>query len=65
MQGSDHYLLTGTESPLRMFGTAFVSNLSATQLDMVAGEDASTKQLRKSLTNEIIALEKGKNLLRF
>jgi hypothetical protein len=30
---------------------------------MVAGEDASTQQLRKSLTSEIIALEKGKKLL--
>lgn len=64
MQGSDFHLLTGADSPLRIFGTAFVSELSATQLDMVAGEDASTKQLRKSLTNEIIALEKGKKLLR-
>ena len=64
MQGSDHFLLTGADSPLRIFGTAFVSDLSATQLDMIAGEDASTKQLRKSLTAEILALEQGKKLLR-
>jgi hypothetical protein len=64
MQGSDYHLLTGDDSPLQIFGTAFVSELSAIQLDMVAGEEASTKQLRKSLTNEIIALEKGKKLLR-
>ncbi|KAH6680938.1 P-loop containing nucleoside triphosphate hydrolase protein [Halenospora varia] len=64
MQGSDFHLLTGPTSPLRIFGTAFVSKLSAAQLDLIAGEDISTKQLRKSLKNEIAALEKGKRLLR-
>ncbi|KAI9736866.1 MAG: hypothetical protein M1818_005917 [Claussenomyces sp. TS43310] len=64
MQGSDFHLLTGHVSPLRIFGNAFVTELSAAQLDSIAGEDLSTKQLRKSLTNEIIALEKGKKLLR-
>lgn len=64
MQGSDYHLLTGPDSPLRVFGTAFVSELSATQLDMIAGEDASTKHIRKTLTNEIMALEKGRKLLR-
>jgi hypothetical protein len=63
MQGSDFYLLTGPTSPLRIFGTAFVSGLSAAQLDLIAGEDISTKQLRKSLKIEIDALEKGKKLL--
>lgn len=64
MQGSDFHLLTGATSPLRIFGITFVSELSATQLDIVAGEDASTKQLRKNLKNEIAALEEGKKLLR-
>jgi hypothetical protein len=41
-----------------------VSELSPTQLDLIAGEDISTKQLRKNLKNEITALEKGKKLLR-
>jgi hypothetical protein len=63
-QGSDFYLLTGPTSPLRIFGTAFVSELSAAQLDLIAGEDISTKRQRKSLTNEIAALENGKKLLR-
>ncbi|KAH8587763.1 P-loop containing nucleoside triphosphate hydrolase protein [Bisporella sp. PMI_857] len=64
MQASDFFLLTGPESPLRVFGTAFVSQLSATQLDLIAGEDVSTKQLRKNLKNEIDTLEKGKKLPR-
>jgi hypothetical protein len=63
-QVSDFHLLTGAASPLRIFGTTFVSELSAAQLDMVAGEDPSTKQLRKNLINEIRALEEGKRLLR-
>jgi hypothetical protein len=64
MQGVDFYLLTGPTSPLRIFETSFVSELSAAQLDLIAGEDISTKQLRKNLKNEIDALEKGKKLLR-
>jgi hypothetical protein len=64
MQGVDFYLLTGPTSPLRIFETAFVSDLSAAQLDLIAGEDISTKQRRKNLKNEIDALEKGKKLLR-
>lgn len=64
MQGSDFYLLTGLGSPLRIFGTAFVSMLSPAQLDLIAGEDISVKQLRKNLKNEINALEKGIKLLR-
>ena len=64
MQGSDFYLLTGESSPLRLFSTNFVSNLSPNQLDMIAGEEAATRQLRESLTNQIDALEKGKKILR-
>jgi len=64
MQGSDFHLLTGESSPLRLFSTNFVSNLSPNQLDMIAGEEAATRQLRESLTNQIDALEKGKKLLR-
>jgi hypothetical protein len=64
MQGSDFHLLTGVDSPLRIFGTAFVSELSVAQLDIIAGEDISVKQLRKNLKNEITALEKGAKLLR-
>lgn len=64
MQGSDFHLLTGHVSPLRIFDTSFVSELSPAQLDIIAGEEASVKQLRKGLANEINALEEGKKLLR-
>jgi len=64
MQGSDYHLLTGEVSPLRLFSTSFVSKLSATQLDIIAGEEMTTRQLRQNLMNEIISLEQGKKLLR-
>ncbi|KAG0645619.1 Interferon-inducible Mx [Hyphodiscus hymeniophilus] len=63
MQGSDFHLLNGPGSPLRIFGTSFVGGLSEVQLDLIAGEDVSTRQLRKNLETEIDALEKGKKLL--
>ena len=64
MQGSDFYLLNGPASPLRVFGTSFVSGLSAAQLDMIAGEEPSTKHLRTNLKIEMAALEEGKKLLK-
>jgi hypothetical protein len=64
MQGSDFYLLTGAISPLRIFGTVFLSELSAAQLDAIANEDTPIKKLRKNLKNEITALEEGMKLLR-
>jgi hypothetical protein len=64
MQVSDFYLLTGAAPPLRIFGTSFVSELSANQLEIIAGEDPSIKQLRKNLSNEIATLEEGKEVLR-
>ena len=64
MQVSDFHLLTGASSPLRVFGNSFVSSLSPAQLEIIAGEDPSTKQLRKNLTNEIATLEEGTKLLR-
>ena len=64
MQAIYFHLLTGESSPLRLFSTNFVGELSESQLDLIAGEDVSTKQLRKDLEKEIAALEKGKKLLR-
>lgn len=64
MQVSDFYLLTGAASPLRIFGTSFVSELSADELEIIVGEHPSIKQLRKNLSNEIVTLEEGKEVLR-
>lgn len=48
---------------MRIFGIAFVNELSGAQPDMVAMEDTSRRQPRKSLTAEIEALERGKKVL--
>lgn len=64
MQGSDHYLLTGDASPLRVFGTVFVSHLSDSELERIAGENTARKCRRKKLREEIMALEKGRELLK-
>jgi hypothetical protein len=64
MQGTNHHLISGADSPLRIFSPLFISKLSAEQLEQVAGEDMGTRRIRKSLKVEIEALEKGKKLLR-
>lgn len=64
MQGTDYHLLSGDGSPLRIFSPLFVSSLTNGQLDSIAGEDPSSKRLRKALKLEIQALEDGTKLLR-
>jgi hypothetical protein len=64
MQGTDYHLLTGDGSPLRIFSPPFVSELTDEQLESIAGEEPSSKRLRRSLKLEIKALEEGKKLLR-
>jgi hypothetical protein len=64
MQGTDYHLLSGDGSPLRIFSPLFVSSLTNEQLESIAGEDPSSKRLRKALKLEIKALEDGKKLLR-
>jgi hypothetical protein len=64
MQGSDYHLISGANSPLRIFSPVFVSSLTVEQLEQVAGEDPCTRRARKALKVQIEALEKGKKLLR-
>jgi Dynamin central region/Dynamin family len=64
MQGTDYHLLSSDDSPLRIFSPLFVSSLANEQLESIAGEDPSSKRLRKTLKLEIKALEDGKKLLR-
>lgn len=63
MQGADHHLVTGPDTPIKVFSPAFVADLSAEQLEVIAGEDVSTKRKRAELTREIANLEKGKKVL--
>lgn len=63
MQSTDHYLFMGPDSPTRVFSPAFVSRLSADQLDRIAGDEAVTRRKRSQLMSEIKALEKGRKIL--
>jgi hypothetical protein len=63
MQAADYYLVTGPCSPLKLFGTTFVSGLSEEQLMDIAGEDAALRRKRAALTKEIADLEAGRKVI--
>jgi len=64
MQAADYHLVTGPDSPLRLFSPQFVSELSEEQLSEIAGEDAALKRRRAVLNKAIKNLEEGKKILR-
>jgi hypothetical protein len=59
-----HYLLEGEGSPLKVFSPELVMGLGAEELEMIAGEDAGTKDRRAMLESEIKGLEAAMKLLR-
>jgi hypothetical protein len=63
MQGTDHHLITGPNSPLKLFSPAFVIDMSTEQLEEVAGEDIALKRKRKQLQKELLNLEAGRKIL--
>ncbi len=63
MQGTDFHMITGPDTPLRLFSPEFVVELSAEQLEAVAGEDATSVQQRKSVEKEIESLTEGRKIL--
>jgi hypothetical protein len=64
MQVTDHHLLNGEGSPLRIFSPLWVGSLSNEKLESIAGEDLTSKRLRKNLSSEVKALEDGRKVLR-
>ena len=63
MQAADFHLVTGPDTPVRVFSPKFVSKLSAEQLETIAGEDISRKRKRAELEREIKSLEKARKFL--
>ena len=63
MQAADFYLVTGPDTPIKVFSPKFVHKLSSEQLDSIAGEDASRKRKRAELKREIESLEQARKLL--
>ena len=64
MQAADYLLVTGPESPLRLFTPSFVHHLNSDNLNLIAGEDVVSKRTRSALVHEIKCLRAGKKLLR-
>ena len=63
MQGAVHCLITGPNTPLKMFSPTFVNSMTPEQLEEVAGEDFATKRRRAQLKKEKEDLEAGKKIL--
>lgn len=64
MQAAGHILVTGPDSPLRLFTPTFVHRLSLDNLHTIAGEDVVSKRTRKGLEKEIESLRAGRKVLR-
>ncbi|KAI2620006.1 P-loop containing nucleoside triphosphate hydrolase protein [Hypoxylon sp. NC1633] len=63
-QAVNHYLLQGKESPLKIFSTQMVLNLSDDLLDMIAAEDAPVKLRREKLARDIKSFEEALKVLK-
>ncbi|KAH8884803.1 interferon-induced GTP-binding protein Mx2 [Thozetella sp. PMI_491] len=63
-QAVDHFLLSGRQSPLRVFSSKLIMELSDEQLETIAGEDSGTKRRRETLTSEIGRLDAALQVLR-
>lgn len=63
MQGADFHLVTGPDTPTKVFSPSFVADLKPEQLEMIAGENLTNKRKRAELVREIQNLESGKKIL--
>ncbi|PSN58650.1 hypothetical protein BS50DRAFT_64793 [Corynespora cassiicola Philippines] len=63
MQATDYHLVSGPETPLKVFSPSLISNLTSNQLETIAGEDMNSIQRRKELYKEIESLRDGINVL--
>jgi septum formation topological specificity factor MinE len=59
-----HFLLEGDKSPLKIFSSELVMGLDRDQLELIAGEDAETKNRRSMLESGIKNLEAAMKILR-
>jgi hypothetical protein len=63
MHAADHHLITGPDTPLKLFSSAFIASMTPEQIEDIAGEDAVTKRKRLTLKKEIRELEAGRRIL--
>jgi hypothetical protein len=63
MHAVSYHLIHGKDTPLTLFSSDFVVNLTDAQLDDIAGEDPVLKKKRAQLRKEIGDLEAGRKVL--
>lgn len=63
MQGVDFHLVTGPDTPTKVFSPSFVTNLKPEELERISGETLMTRKKRAELVREISNLENGKKIL--
>lgn len=64
MQAADHFLVTGPNTPLKLFSPQFVAELTESQLEEVAGEEISVKRRRAALGKEVRLLETAMKIIK-
>jgi hypothetical protein len=62
-QAAIHHLLRSEEGPLALFSPTFVSQLSPSALEEIAGEAPVLKRTRTQLTKEITSLTQAMKIL--
>lgn len=63
LQATDNYLVSGPKNPLSLLSPSYIQDLTPSQLEHIAGEDASMAQKRQQLKKEISDLKAGKEIL--
>lgn len=63
MQATDYHLVSGPETPLKVFSPTLVGNLTSDQLEAIAGEDSVSIQRRKELHRQVECLRDGIRVL--
>ncbi|CAH0022625.1 unnamed protein product [Clonostachys rhizophaga] len=64
MQVADDLLVTGPNTPLKIFSSEFVSEMTDEELDDVAGEDPNVRRNRDAVQEKINLLRKALKILR-
>lgn len=63
MQAAAYHLVSGPDTPLRLFSPGLISGLSGEQLEEIAGEEVLMKRRRAQLLKELEDLETGRRIL--
>lgn len=64
MQAAGYHLISGPDTPMKLFSPSLVSELSVEQLKEIAGEEPRQQRIRQQLEKEIRGLQTAKMILR-